>query len=125
VSIPLSAFLPYSGETAAEKKASYELSELRMDLSTVENSIKLGIETALLRIEEEEAKIRSSDKAVELASILYGSASERFANGFLTRIELKDAQVRLNTARLGYLSSIYQQKLAVFDLMDAVGVYEF
>jgi outer membrane protein TolC len=125
VSIPLSAFIPYSKEYAEQSKASLDLAELRTNLSTIESSIKIGIDGILLKINEEEAKIKSSEKAVELASRLYDSASERFANGLITRIELKEAEIRLNSARVGYLNSVFNYMNALFDLMDIVGVYEF
>ena len=62
---------------------------------------------------------------MELASRLYDSASERFAHGLITRIELKEAEIRLNSARVGYLNSVFNYMNALFDLMDIVGVYEF
>jgi outer membrane protein TolC len=125
VSIPLSALIPYSREYAEQSQASLDLAELRTNLSTIENSITIGVEGVLLKIDEEEAKIKSSEKAVELASKLYDSAKERFANGLLTRIELKEAEVRFNAARVGYLTSVFNYLNALFDLMDIVGLYEF
>ncbi len=125
VSIPLSALIPYSREYTGQSQASLELAELRTNLSTIENSITIGVDGLLLKIDEEEAKIKSSEKAVELASRLYDSAKERFASGLLTRIELKEAEVRLNSARVGYLTSVFNYMNALFDLMDIVGLHEF
>ena len=125
VSVPLSALIPYSREYAEQSRAALDLAELRTNLGNIESSIKIGIDGILLKINEEEAKIKSSEKAVELASRLYDSASERFANGLITRIELKEAEIRLNSARVGYLNSVFNYMNALFDLMDIVGVYEF
>ena len=125
VSVPLSALIPYSREYAEQNKASLDLAELKTNLSSIESSIKIGIDGILLKIKEEEAKIKSSEKAVELASRLYDSAIERFANGLITRIELKETEIRLNSARVGYLNSVYSYMNALFDLMDVVGMYEF
>lgn len=125
VSVPLSALIPYSREYAEQSRASLDLAELRTNLGNIESSIKIGIDGILLKINEEEAKIKSSEKAVELASRLYDSASERFAHGLITRIELKEAEIRLNSARVGYLNSVFNYMNALFDLMDIVGVYEF
>jgi outer membrane protein TolC len=125
VSIPLSALIPYSREYAEQSQASLDLAELRANLSTIENNITIGVDGILLKIGEEEAKIKSSEKAVELASRLYDSAKERFASGLLTRIELKEAEVRLNAARVGYLTSVFNYMNALFDLMDIVGLHEF
>jgi len=125
VSVPLSALIPYSREYAEQNKASLDLAELRTNLSSIESSIKIGIDGILLKIKEEEAKIKSSEKAVELASRLYDSAIERFTNGLITRIELKETEIRLNSARVGYLNSVFSYMNALFDLMDVVGMYEF
>ncbi len=125
VSIPLSALLPYSRESSEMKQSSLDLAEVEMNLSSFESSIRLGIDSILLRLEEEEAKIRSTEKNVDLATKLYESAWVQFANGLISRLELKEAQLRLNGARIAYLSSVYNHKLALYDLADAVGVYEF
>ena len=125
VSIPLSALIPYSQEHAEARGASLDLAELKTNVTSIESSIKIGIDGILLRIREEEAKIESSEKAEELASRLYDSASERFATGLITRIELKEAEIRLNSARVGYLTAVFNYMNALFDLMDVVGLYEF
>jgi outer membrane protein TolC len=125
VSIPLSALLPYSRESSEKKQSSLDLAEVEMNLSSIESSIRLGIDSILLRLEEEEAKIRSTEKNVDLATKLYESARVQFTNGLISRLELKEAQLRLNGARIAYLSSVYNHKLALYDLADAAGVYEF
>jgi outer membrane protein TolC len=125
VSIPLSALLPYSRETAEKNQSSLDLAEVQMNLSSIESSIRLGVDSILLRLNEEKAKIQSTQKNVELASELYESARIQFENGLISRLELKEAQLRLNGAQIAYLSSVYNHKLALYDLADAVGVYEF
>jgi len=125
VSVPLSALLPYSRETSEKQQASLDLAEVQMNLSSIESSIRLGIDSILLRLDEEEAKIHSTEKNVDLATELYESARVQFANGLISRLELKEAQLRLNGARIAYLTSVYNHKLALYDLANAVGVYEF
>jgi outer membrane protein TolC len=125
VTVPLSALIPYSSQYAEQRKASLDLAELQTNLSSIESSIKIGVDGTLLKLKEEEAKIMSSDKAVELASTLYDSAADRFANGLITRIELKEAEIRLNSARLVHLNAVFNYMSALLDLMDIVGVYEF
>ena len=125
VSVPLSALLPYSRETSEKQQASLDLAEVQMNLSSIESSIRLGIDSILLRLDEEEAKIHSTEKNVDLATKLYESARVQFANGLISRLELKEAQLRLNGASIAYLTSVYNHKLALYDLANAVGVYEF
>jgi outer membrane protein TolC len=125
VSVPLSALLPYSRESSEKKQASLDLAETQMNLGSIKSSIRLGIDSILLRLDEEAAKIHSTEKNVDLAAELYESARVQFANGLISRLELNEAQLRLNGARIAYLSSVYNHKLALYDLADMVGVSEF
>jgi outer membrane protein TolC len=96
-----------------------------MGLSSLENGIRLNIKNILLKLDEERSKIASGGKAVELAQRLYTSSKDRYSNGLISSMEFKDSQIMLNNAQLGYLTSIYNYKIALFDLMDAVGVDNF
>jgi outer membrane protein len=125
VSIPLSGLLPYSREYSERVKSGLDLAALEKNLSSLESGTRISIESTLLTIKEEEAKINSSLKTVELASRLYESARDQFANGYITRIELKEAEVRLNSARIGYLTAVFNYISALYDLMDIVGIHEF
>lgn len=125
VQMKLSALFPWSSENISEKKAAFDLEALRTTKRSVESGIRLNIKNILLKLEKERAKIGSTIKGVELAEKLYESAQKRYENGLISNTELKDAQIRLNNARLGYLQSIFNYKSAVFDLEDAVGVDHF
>jgi outer membrane protein len=125
VQMPLSAIFPWSRERAEIVQSTLELEQLKLGLESLESGIRLSIENLLLRLEEERAKILSGEKGVELASRLYSSAKERYEKGMASSMELQDSQVSLNAAQLGYLQSVYNYKVAVLDLMDAVGVYQF
>ncbi len=125
VQMQLSSLFPWSGENASEKKSSFDLEALRTTRGSVESGIRLNIKNTLLKLAKEKAKIGSTVKGVELAERLYESAQKRYKNGLISNTELKDAQIRLNNAKLGYLQSIYNYKSAVFDLEDAVGVDHF
>ena len=125
VSMPLSAIFPWSRERAEIVQSTLELEQLKLGLESLESGIRLSIENLLLRLEEERAKILSGEKGVELASRLFSSAKERYEKGMASSMELQDSQVSLNAAQLGYLRSVYNYKVAVLDLMDAVGVYQF
>jgi outer membrane protein len=125
VRMPLSGLFPWSRENAELVRSTLELEQLRTGLSSLESEIRLDIENILLRLAEQRAKISAGDKGEELASRLYESASERYARGMISTLELQDSQVSLSNARLGRLQAIYDYQIAVFDLMDAVGVHQF
>jgi outer membrane protein len=125
VTMPLSALFPWSKETADIAKGELDMENLDLQLSTVKSGIRLNIENLFLKIDEEWAKIGSGKKGIELAQKLYDSALKRYSNGLISSMELKDAQIGLNNAKLGYLQAIYNHKIALFDLMNAVGVDDF
>ncbi len=120
--MPLSALFPWSGENADVRKFEAELESLKTGLNSEQGDIRLNIDNILLRIEEEEAKISSGNKRVELAQKFLESSEKSFTNGLISPTELKDAQLNLNTAQLGYLSAIFNYQMALYDLYDAVGV---
>jgi outer membrane protein TolC len=124
-SMPLSSLFPWSREKANLTRDELNLEQVKIGMSSLESGIKLNIENILLKLEEEKAKIASGEKAVRLAQRLFESSRERYANGLISSIELQDAQITLNNAKLGHLTAIYNYKLAQFDLMDAVGVEHF
>ena len=125
VTMPLSALFPWSKETADIKKGELDLESLNLQMSAVKSGIRLNIENILLRINEEWAKLGSGKKGIELAQKLHDSSLERYKRGLISSMELKDAQIGLNSAKLGYLQAVYNHKVALFDLMNAVGVYDF
>lgn len=125
VTMPLSALFPWSKETADIVKGELDMENLDLQLSSVKSGIRLNIENLVLKIDEEWAKIGSGKKGIELAQKLYDSALKRYTNGLISGMELKDAQIGLNNAKLGYLQAVYNHKIALFDLMNAVGVDDF
>jgi outer membrane protein len=125
VSMPLSALFPWSKENADIKKGEFDLEGLDLQLSSIKSGIRLNIENLLLKIDEEWSKINSGKKGIELAQKLYDSSLKRYKNGLVSSMELKDTQLGLNNAKLGYLQAVYNHKIALFDLMNAVGVDHF
>lgn len=122
VQMPLSGLFPWSAENAKAKKSEFDLESLHTGLSSVKSGITLAIQNILLSLKEEEAKISSGEKRVELARKYLETSKKSYENGLISNTDLKDAQLNLNIAQLGYLSAIYNYNLALYDLYDAVGV---
>jgi len=125
IQMPLSALFPWSKENADIVQSKLDLEQLRMGLDSLESGVRMNVDNVLLRLEEEKSKILSGEKGVELALRLYDSTKKRYENGMASNMELRDSQVSLNSAQLGYLKAMYDYNLALFDLMDAVGVEHF
>jgi outer membrane protein TolC len=125
LSVPISAFFPWSEESAGIKKAQIQAEDRRLQYGALESSIRIAVESSILKIAEEQAKIASGEKSVELAQRLYEAAVEQYESGYISSVELKDAQLGLNGAKLAYAQAIYNYNRNVFDLMDVVGVADF
>lgn len=122
VTVPLSNLFPWSGENAAIAQGALDKKKLGYELDSLKRSVKSTIEMLIRTIEQKESQIASNRKAVSLAEKLYSSAKERYENGLITSLDFQDAQLDLNSARLGYLEAVYDYKTALFDLMDTMGV---
>ena len=122
VMVPLSSLFPWSSENAKIKQGEFNISEAKTGFDSLKSGIKLQIKNLLLRLEEEKAKIKSGEKSIELATKLYNSSKERYSKGLISRLDLSNSEIKLNNVKIGYLTAVYNYKLAVFDLMDVVGV---
>ncbi|UCF96300.1 MAG: TolC family protein [Spirochaetaceae bacterium] len=125
LSVPISGFFPWSGENAAVKKSQIQSEDLRLQYDALQASIRIAVESSILKIAEERAKIASGRKSVELAQKLYDSAVEQYEGGYISSVELKDAQLGLNAARLAQSQAIYNYNRNILDLMEVVGVADF
>jgi outer membrane protein len=125
LSVPVSAFFPWSKETAGIRKSGLQVESLGLQLQSAESAVRLAVESTILKIAEEQAKIASGKKAVELAERLYESAQKQYEGGYISSIDLKDAELGLNAARLAHAQAIFGYNQNVVDLMDVVGVADF
>jgi outer membrane protein TolC len=125
LSVPISGYFPWSEESAGIRKARIEAEDQRIQYGALESSVRIAVESSILKIAEERAKIASGEKSVDLAQRLYEAAVEQYESGYISSVELKDAQLGLNGARLAYAQAIYNYNRNVLDLMDVVGVGEF
>ena len=122
VQVPLSALLPWSKERAGVVKDKLDYEQMKLSLSSIESGVRLNIENLLLKLEEEKAKISSTEKSVALTSRLYRTTRERYALGLVSNIELRDVEMNLNNAQLGYTQAVYNYTVALILLYDAAGV---
>ena len=125
LSVPISGYFPWSKENLTIKKTQLQVEDLRIQYGALESSVRIAVESTILKIDEERAKISSGDKSVALAQRLYEAAADQYESGYISSVELKDAQLGLNAARLAYAQAIYNYNRNILDLMDVVGVANF
>jgi len=120
--VPVSALLPWSRESAVTRKSALQLENMKLQYQSLESGVRIAVESAILRIAEQEAKIASGRKSVALAKRLYESAGEQYRGGYISSTDLKDAQLGLNGAQLAYAQAVFGYNQNVLDLMDVVGM---
>jgi outer membrane protein len=121
VQMELSSLFPWSENTADIEKNSIEVERMNTELEALRDELRLNIESVLLDISEERAKIEAGEKAMELTEELFLSSKEMYENGLISSMEYDDAQIALKDSRVSYLTYIYNYKMLLCDLMDAVG----
>jgi outer membrane protein TolC len=121
IQMGLSPHLPWSKETAGVEKSTAELQRLSAELHSLRNAAALEAGKVLLSLSESRAKIEAGEKARELAEELYLASKDMYVNGLITSMEYGDAVMGLSDSRAGWLTYIYDYRMALCDLMDAVG----
>jgi outer membrane protein TolC len=120
-SVPVSALLPWSKESAAVRKTALQLEDMRRQYASLESGLRIAVESGLLKVAGEQAKIASGRKSVVLAQRLYESADVQYRGGYISSTDLKDAQLGLNGAQLALAQAVFGYNQNVLDLMDVVG----
>ena len=121
-SVPVSALFPWSKESAAVRKSALQLENMRQQYSSLESGVRIVVESGLLKIAGEEAKIASGHKSLNLAQRLYESADVQYRGGYISSTDLKDAQLGLNGAQLALAQAVFGYNQNVLDLLDAAGL---
>ena len=109
-------------ESATVRKSALQLENLKLQYSSLESGVRIAVESAVLKIAEQEAMIASGRKSLNLAQRLYESADAQYRSGYISSIDLKDAQLGLNGAQLALAQAVFGYNQNVLDLMDVVGM---
>ena len=96
------------------KKADLQIGQKQEDIQTELTSVKLRLDEARQRIENANAVRAVAQRAFDRASV-------SFKNGVATQLQLNQATLSLEGARLAFLSAIYDYRAAYFDWEYAVG----
>ncbi len=121
-SVPVSALFPWSKESASLRKSALQQENLKIQYSSLESGVRIALESAILSIAEQQARIASGRKSVTLAQRLYESADAQYRSGYISSTDLKDAQLGLNGAQLALAQAVFAYNQDVLDLMDVVGM---
>lgn len=122
--VGLSLYIPIfqGGETAAQvKRANVELEKSRIRIEKTKEVIYNELRNIYLRLEEAQKRIVAGRKNMDTAEQAFQIAESSARNGLATQLELKDARLLADQAKLGYFSAIYDYLAAYFDWELATG----
>ncbi len=113
------------GLTSAKvQKAQIEVDQANLRIAKFENEIFTEIQNLELKLQEAEKRISSAESTFKTAKKAFGISEIMFENGLATQLELKDARLGYDQAKLNYYAAVYEHLEAYFDWELAVGIME-
>jgi outer membrane protein len=103
------------------KEASANLDAQRANEEQVRNGIALEVRDAYLSLKSTLDTIGSTKKAVDSAQESYNVSSTRYQSGVGTNLEVIDAQVALNQAKVNNLQALFNVEIAKAKINKVVG----
>jgi TolC family type I secretion outer membrane protein len=91
------------------------------ELKQARREVALAVKQAFLSVNEAEQRIQVTEESLALAEEERRLAEERYRLGASFFLELIDSQVAYSTAQTNYISALYDYKLALAQLEQAVG----
>ena len=114
------------GRTGAEvEKAEAQLREARERLRKLELAFNLEMEQARLTLQQEDQRLKVTQKMVVSARESARLSRLRFKEGIVLSSELIDTENRLTDALLSHSLVSASRKIAIADLRRAVGLHQF
>jgi len=111
------------GLTSAKvQKAKIEVDQTNLKIVKFENEIYTEIKNLELKLTEAEKRISSAQYTFKTAEKAFEIAEITFENGLATQLQLKDARLGFDQAKLNYYAAVYEHLEAYFDWELAVGI---
>lgn len=111
------------GLTSAKvQQAQIEVDQTNLKISKFENQIFTEINNLELKLTEAEKRISSAESTYKTAKKAFEIAEITFENGLATQLQLKDARLGYDQAKLNYYAAVYEHLEAYFDWELAVGI---
>jgi outer membrane protein TolC len=104
------------------EKARVESDRARVQIEKKKQEVAAEIDELVLRLREAYERILAAEGTLAAAEKALEITATSVDNGLATQLELKDAQVSYDSARLVYVSAIYEYLSVSFDWRQATGV---
>jgi outer membrane protein len=108
--------------SARVEQAELEVRKTEEQVSNLEINLRTFIHSLTLQINQARQRIEAQEKTVEQAEQGYKIAGTRLRSGSGTQLEVNDAQLALNQAKVNKIQAIYDYLVAVAELHQALGV---
>ena len=106
---------------AQVQKAKIDLDKTRLKIQKQQEAISNELRNIYLRLQEANKRIQAAKTILETAKKAWKIAEVTAANGLATQLELKDARMAYDQARLNSYVAAYDYLDAYFDWQQAVG----
>lgn len=103
------------------RQARLNLAVAQEELQQTKRDVTLAVKQAFLKVTEAEERMQITEESLALAEEERRLAEERYRLGASFLLELIDSQVAYSTAQTNHISALYDYKLAVAQLEQAVG----
>lgn len=108
--------------SAKVQQAQIEVDQTNLKIAKFENQIFTEINNLELKLTEAEKRISSAESTFKTAKKAFEIAEITFENGLATQLQLKDARLGYDQAKLNYYAAVYEHLEAYFDWELAVGI---
>lgn len=106
---------------AKVQQARAELRRAEYELERARKALRLEVVKAVKDVRALRRAYEAQTATVSLAEEAYAIAETRFASGLSTQLELTDAEMALEQARVNYATTLYQYDVAVAHLEKSIG----
>ncbi|MBW1971777.1 MAG: TolC family protein, partial [Deltaproteobacteria bacterium] len=114
-------FFEWGKKRNETEKYRYKKLELLQQLRSIENSIKVEVKNAYLKLKVAEENIKTAKKSLEQARENFRITNLQYKQQMTTSTEVLDARTFLTQAETNYYSSLYGYEIAFAELERAVG----
>ncbi len=107
--------------SAQDKKARLELEQAGIRLKQLKENVNSEVNSIYLALKETYERIESASATKETAQKAFEIAKSSYRNGMATQLDLKDATVSLELAKINHISAVYEYLSSYFDWENAIG----
>jgi outer membrane protein len=120
LSLSLSLFQGLQTSSRVEQ-AQLEKRKTEEQRDNLEKTLKMGLRSILGNLKQARKRIEAQERTVETAERGYNIVTARFLANAATQLEVNDAQLALNQAKVNRIQAIYDYLVASADLDQLIG----